>query len=190
MTIPTIRNNQGDGLQLSLSEEGTVMAKGDVETRVVKRKDDTTYEIYQGEYRDRDGKRRSVSDENKAQDKLMKAMNEVEAGTHVEPQAAWPSLCRLGLRYGPANHRRYLPDRPAKELRQPMFDFVLPTNAPCGPSFVMLPLKVFATTHLHPVPMRASHRLPQHRPMSNLRLRARLPAARKERCVWLSASAR
>jgi hypothetical protein len=103
------RNNQGDGLQLSLSEEGTVMAKGDVETRVVKRKDGTTYEIYQGEYRDRDGKRRFVSDENKhkAQDKLRKAMNEVEAGTHVEPQAAWPSRCRLGLQQsmGAGNRR-------------------------------------------------------------------------------------
>jgi hypothetical protein len=36
-----------------------------------------------------------------------------------------------GLRRTLPNHRRY---RPAKGLRQPMFDFVLPTNAPCGPS--------------------------------------------------------
>jgi Resolvase, N terminal domain len=36
-----------------------------------------------------------------------------------------------GLRGTLPNHHRY---RPAKELRQPMFDFVLPRNAPCGPS--------------------------------------------------------
>jgi hypothetical protein len=68
--------------------------------------------------------------------------------------------------------------------------FLDSNKRPLRPVFVMLPLKVFATTHLHPVPMRASHRLPQQRPLSNLRLRARLPAARQERCVWLSASAR
>ena len=58
------------------------MAKGDITTRTVKRADGTTYEIYQGEYRDRDGKRRFVSDENKhkAQAKLREKMNEVDAG--------------------------------------------------------------------------------------------------------------
>jgi integrase len=62
------------------------VAKGDITTRTVKRANGTTYEIYQGEYRDRDGKRRFVSDENKhkAQDKLREKMNEVDAGTHVQ----------------------------------------------------------------------------------------------------------
>jgi integrase len=62
------------------------VAKGDITTRTVKRKDGTTYEIYQGEYRDRDGKRRFVSDENKhkAQAKLREAMNEVEGWTHAK----------------------------------------------------------------------------------------------------------
>jgi integrase len=62
------------------------VAKGDITTRTVKRANGTTYEIYQGEYRDRDGKRRFVSDENKhkAQAKLREAMNEVDAGTRVQ----------------------------------------------------------------------------------------------------------
>jgi hypothetical protein len=41
-------------------------------------------------------------------------------------------LCRhpSGLRRTLHNRHRY---RPAKELRQSMFDCVLPANAPCGP---------------------------------------------------------
>jgi hypothetical protein len=62
------------------------MAIGEVKPRTVKRPDGTTYKIYQGEYRDRDGERRHVSDKNKheAQDKLRRAINEVKEWTHAK----------------------------------------------------------------------------------------------------------
>ena len=62
------------------------MAIGDVKTRTVKRPDGTAYEIYQGEYRDRDGKRCFVSDKKKkeAQNKLRKAMAEVDEWKHAK----------------------------------------------------------------------------------------------------------
>src|SRR5262245_51656095 len=61
---------------------------------------------------------------------------------------------------------------------------------PLWPVFVMLPLRVFAAVHFAPVPMRASHRLLQHSPLSRLRLHAELHVARNSRCVWHGASAR
>jgi hypothetical protein len=67
------------------------MAIGEVKPRIVRRPDRTTYEVYQGEYRDRDGKRRFVtakvdtifSTPDKARKEALRllrvAQNEVEA---------------------------------------------------------------------------------------------------------------
>jgi integrase len=62
------------------------MAIGDVTVRTVRRRDGTSYEIYQGEYRDRDGKRAFVSDRKKheAQHKLREAIKEVAEGIHAK----------------------------------------------------------------------------------------------------------
>ena len=62
------------------------MAIGDVKARTVKRPDGTIYTLYQGEYRDRDGKRCFVSDKLKkqAQKKLRTAMDEVDQWKHAK----------------------------------------------------------------------------------------------------------
>lgn len=62
------------------------MAIGEVKRRTITRSDGTSYNVYLGEYRDRDGKRRFVSDENKhkAQEKLRAAMNAVDDGIHAK----------------------------------------------------------------------------------------------------------
>ena len=62
------------------------MAIGEVKQRTITRPDGTSYSTYLGEYRDRDRKRRFVSDKNKhkAQEKLRNAMNAVDAGTHAK----------------------------------------------------------------------------------------------------------
>ena len=66
----------------------------------------------------------------------------MKATTYIVLMAA-PDAARYGSRQSgglhrhPSGLRRTLPNhcryRPAKELRQPMFDFILQTNAPCGP---------------------------------------------------------
>jgi integrase len=80
-----------------------MMAIGDVTLRTVPRSDGTTYDIYQGEYRDRDGKRRFVSAnvasfstpkkaEKEARRLLRIAENEVEAWEHAKakpPALGW-----------------------------------------------------------------------------------------------------